>query len=181
MHANAIFLSPSDFLEPNLSDCYRVSGAVLIAPVDPWPGGGCRYRVPGRTPKLWEARSWLYRRRCFANQYVLVGKLVTRSTRCTYVCTAQTSKLQQNSRHNFGKIEYTKIQFIRIFAIWHYTFTTAILVIPLNLKLMKFYRNFTDVCENVKIRWELQTNGKRNVKIPWNFRIWWQYFFVPNE
>ena len=36
---------------------------------------------------------------------ILVGKLSTRSTRCTYLCTAQISKFQEKSRHDFGKNE----------------------------------------------------------------------------
>ena len=36
---------------------------------------------------------------------ILVGKLSTRSTRCTFFCTALISKFQEKSRHDFGKNE----------------------------------------------------------------------------
>ena len=36
---------------------------------------------------------------------------------------------------------------------------------------MKIYRNFTDVCETVKIRWELQKNKLNNSKIAKNVKI----------
>ena len=54
-------------------------------------------------------------------------------------------KISAKRRHNFGEIEEMKIQFIRIFAI-----LTLQLLFYFQI-LMNISRNFTDVCENVKI------------------------------
>ena len=72
--------------------------------------------------QLREARSQLYRRQIL--QVNIRWKALDEIYRMYILlhlwnpkCTAQISKFQQRSRHNFGKFEQMKIQFIRIFAI----------------------------------------------------------------
>ena len=81
----------------------------------------------------------------FCNQIVIFQHF-SRSTKFTYFCTAQNSKIQQKTRHNFGKNEQ-----LFIFVHWNILkicIKTAIFLLILDEKI----RNFADVLKNIQIR-----------------------------
>ena len=84
---------------------------------------------------LYRPRSLLYRRQIL--QEIFVGKLLTRSTRFTCFCTAQTSIFQQNWVKLF-RIFRQILQTLAIFEFFPLIFA---------LILMKFCRNFADILE----------------------------------
>ena len=59
----------------------------------------------------------------------------------------------------------------------NFDITAAILLINFDEHFSEFHRCVRK-CQN----WLIIEDTLQNiVKIPWNLRIWWQYFFVPNE
>ena len=71
---------------------------------------------------------------------ILIFQYFSRSRRFAILCTAQISKFQQKSRHNFGKMNKFIFQFISFFAILTSKLSFFCKV------LMKIFRNFTDLC-----------------------------------
>ena len=89
----------------------------------------------------------------FCNQIVIFQHF-SRSTKFTYFCTAQNSKIQQKTRHNFGKIE---LNWIIIHSnILNFCIKIAISLLNLDEKI----RNFADVLKNIQIRWKCRKKCK---------------------
>ena len=59
----------------------------------------------------------------------------------------------------------------------NFDITTAILLLIFDENFSEFHRCVRKCQNSLRIAERLQ----KIVKIPWDFRIWWQYFFVPND
>ena len=89
----------------------------------------------------------------FCNQ-ILILQRFSRSTIFTYFCTAQISKFQQKSRHNFGKNESIQNSIHSNFR----KFDMKIAIFLLNFHRIQsdFHRSVATLRRNAQIYWEMQ-------------------------
>ena len=110
----------------------------------------------------------------FCNQIVIFHHF-SRSTRFTYFCTAQNSKMQQKTRHNFGKNEQL---FIFVHSnILKICIKTAIFLLILDEKNPEFRRCVEKYPNSLKMQKKMQNSAKFRCKI----RNCCSYSFLPNE
>ena len=95
---------------------------------------------------------------------ILVGKLSTRSTRCTYFCTAQISKFQEKKCRDFGKNESIHNSIHSNFR----NFDIVIAILHLNFgEIFSEFHRCVRKCENsLRIAEKLQKKKEISVKFP---------------